>query len=285
MFDFDLRTWAKRTAGVVFWGWLALRLFNDWLGGVFVPQGQPFIPSDVFSFFQPLAFAVRYLPDLASGIWLTIVLTVISISLGFPIAVVLASARVYGRVTGWLSLGYTELVRGTPLLAQLFVLYYGLSLTSFIRTVPFVGHGIVPAQAFWVAIIGFTINSAAYQSEYFRGAIQSVDPEQLQAARAIGLSQTRSIRFVVLPQALRYAIPSWMNELVYLIKYSSLASFITVPELFNRIDSIASETFAYLPLFTIAGIIYLALVLTATNLMEDLAQRVAVPGLGGEHKP
>lgn len=283
MFDFDLQVWAKRTAGMIFWGWLALRLLNDWFGGVFVPQGQPFIPSNAVSFFQPLAFAVKYLPELASGVWLSIVLIVISITLGFPIAVVLASARVYGRVSGWISLGYTELIRGTPLLAQLFVLYYGLSLTSFIRTLPFVGHGVVPAQAFWVAIIGFTVNSSAYQAEYLRGAIQSVDREQLQAARAIGLSQTRSIQFVVLPQALRYAIPSWMNELVYLIKYSSLASFITVPELFNSIDSIASETFTYLPLYTLAALIYLALVLTATNLMEDLEQRVAIPGLGGEH--
>jgi polar amino acid transport system permease protein len=277
----DLQTWAKRTVGVVFWGWLALRLINDWLGGVFVQPGQPFVSPEVFSFFQPLAFAVKYLPALASGVWLTIVLTAISITLGFPIAVVLAASRVYGRVTGWISLTYIELIRGTPLLAQLFVLYYGLSLTSIIRNLPLVGHGIIPAQAFWVAIIGFTINSSAYQAEYLRGAIQSVDLGQLQAARAVGLSRTRGIRFVVLPQALRYAIPSWTNELVYLIKYSSLAAFITVPELFNRIQSIASETFAYLPLFTLAGLIYIVLVLTATNLMQDVEHRVAIPGLNG----
>jgi len=268
-------------AGVLFWGWLLFRWLNDWFGGLFVPQSQPFLSPSLFEFFPALAFAVEFAPALASGVWLTVLLTIVGIALGFPIAIVLAGARVYGRATRWVALGYIELVRGTPLLAQLFVLYYGLGLSSFIRELPGVGTvGVIPEQAVWVAMIGFTINSAAYQAEYLRGAIESVDPGQLQAARAIGLSQVDGIRYVVLPQALRYAIPGWTNELVYLIKYSSLAAFITVPELFNRASSIASENFRYLALFSLAGLFYLALVLTATNLMSSLEDRVATPGLG-----
>jgi polar amino acid transport system permease protein len=268
-------------AAALFWGWLLFRWLNDWFGGLFVPQSQAFLPPSTFEFLPPLAFAVEFAPALASGVWLTVVLTIVGIGLGFPIAIVLAGARVYGRATQWVALGYIELVRGTPLLAQLFVLYYGLGLSSFIRELPGVGTvSVIPEQAVWVAMIGFTINSAAYQAEYLRGAIESVDPGQLRAARAIGLSQVDGVRYVVLPQALRYAIPGWTNELVYLIKYSSLAAFITVPELFNRASSIASGNFRYLALFSLAGLFYLALVLTATGLMSRLEDRVAIPGFG-----
>lgn len=293
-------------AGLVFWGWLVLRWVNDWFGGVFVPTGQPFVPSSVFEnvaewlssvaaslgplgwlfaqlagFFESVAFVVPYLPTLAGGVWLTIVLTVVCISLGFVIAVPLSAARVYGHYSGYASLAYTELIRGTPLLAQLFVLYYGIAgLSAWFRELPAVGGGFVPAAAFWIAIIGFTLNSAAYQAEYIRGAIESVDPGQLTAGRAIGLSKIAGIRYVVLPQGLRYAIPGWTNELIYLIKYSSLAAFITVPELFERIETIASETFRYTELFVLAALFYLALVITASKVMSAVDDAVSIPGLG-----
>ncbi len=300
------RTSLTVVAGIVFWGWLVLRWVNDWLGGVFVPTGQPFVPPTVFEtianwlssiaaslgplgwvfaqlagLFESIAFVVPYLPALAGGVWLTIVLTVVCISFGFVIAVPLSAARVYGHYSAYVSLAYTELIRGTPLLAQLFVLYYGIAgLSAWFRELPAVGGGVVPAAAFWVAIIGFTLNGAAYQAEYIRGAIESVDPGQLTAGRAIGLSKIAGIRYVVLPQGLRYAIPSWTNELVYLIKYSSLAAFITVPELFERIQSIASETFRYTELFVLAALFYLALVITASKLMAAVDDAVSIPGLG-----
>ncbi|MFC7167776.1 amino acid ABC transporter permease [Halospeciosus flavus] len=216
-----------------------------------------------------------------NALWLSVILTVVSITLGFPIAVVLAAARVYGEYSNWLALAYVELLRGTPLLAQLFVLYYGLPwIPAFFRNLSFVGQGIFPAQAVWVAIVGFILNSAAYQAEYIRGAIQSVDPGQLEAARSVGLSKVEGIRHVVLPQALRFAIPGWTNELVYLVKYSSLAAFITVPELFYQAQSFASETYHYTELFVLAGILYLGLVVTVSNLMSHVEARVAIPGLG-----
>ncbi|GGM56143.1 polar amino acid transport system permease protein [Halarchaeum rubridurum] len=282
----------KYVAGAVLWGWVLLRWGNDWLGGVFVPRGQAFVPPATVAGLgdaipvlagvaNGLAFAVHYLPNLMNAMWLTVVLTVVSITLGFPLAVALAAARSYGHYTGWAALGFVELFRGTPLLAQLFVLYYGLPwLPAFFRNLPFVGEGIVPAQAVWVAVVGFTLNSAAYQGEYIRGAIDSVDPGQLEAGRAVGLSKLGSVRYVVLPQALRYAIPGWTNELVYLIKYSSLAAFITVPELLYRAQAFASETYRYTELFVLAGVLYLGLVVTASSLMGYVEGRVAIPGLG-----
>jgi len=291
------RSLAKLVVGVAFWAWVVLRWLNDWAGGVVVPRQQPFVPPSLFTGLAngvpdvvpfvadalgAVAFAVEFLPTLVDAFWLTIVLTGVATVLGFCIAVPLAGARVYGRLSAWLALGYVELFRGTPLLAQLFVLYYGLPwLPAFFRELPWVGAGFLPGQAVFVAILGFTLNSAAYQAEYIRGAVESVDPGQLLAARSVGLSRIQGIRFVVFPQALRYAIPGWTNELVYLIKYSSLAAFITVPELFQAAQGIASTNYRYTALFVLSGLLYLALVVTATTLMEYVGNAVSVPGVSG----
>jgi polar amino acid transport system permease protein len=281
---------AAAVAFAVFWGWLLFRWTNDFLGAPVVPRGQPVIDPEAVAalgaavpaltgLFDAAAFAVEYLPALASGLWLTVVLTVVSTLLGLPFAVVLSVTRVYGRVSRYLSLVYTELLRGTPLLAQLFVLYYGLDLSG---AVPTLLEGVFANRAVWVAMLGFVLNSAAYQAEYIRSALISVDEGQLTAGRAVGLSKVESIRHVVLPQGLRYAIPGWTNELVYLIKYSSLAAFITVPELFKQAQSIASENFRYTAVFVLTALLYLGLVISATRLMELVEERVAVPGLGAD---
>ncbi|MDS0259500.1 amino acid ABC transporter permease [Haloarcula sp. S1CR25-12] len=305
------RPWALLGLAV-FWGWLVVRWTNDFLlpAAVALPSDQSFFPAAPFASAAesltatasslgvagaPLAFAagllsfvagaIPSLPALARGAWLTIVLTVVGIALGFVLAVPLSVARVYGgRALRWLSLSYTELIRGTPLLAQLFLLYFGLPSTKLLRYVPGVGSGFVPGTAALVAIVGFTINSAAYQAEYIRSALESVDAGQLTAARSIGLSKREGIRYVVLPQGLRYAIPGWSNELVYLIKYSSLASFITVRELFFRAESIANETFRYTELYVLAALFYIALVVSASVAMNVVEERTAIPGLGGRRQ-
>lgn len=292
-----------------FWGWLVIRWINDFLlpdwiafssdrsfipvdpvaaaaenlGTVAASLGPVGVPVDVLAkLFGFVAGSLPHLPALARGTWLTLLLTMAGIAFGFVLAVPLSVGRVYGgRWLRWLSLSYTELIRGTPLLAQLFVLYYGLPLSQVLRELPGIGVGPIPAQAFWVAVIGFTLNSAAYQSEYIRSALESVDAGQLTAARAIGLSRSEGIRYVVLPQGLRYAIPGWSNELIYLIKYSSLAAFITVRELFFRAEAIANDTFRYTELFLLAALFYLALVFSASVAMGWVEERSSVPGVGG----
>ncbi|WP_440766611.1 amino acid ABC transporter permease [Natronorubrum sp. DTA7] len=306
--------------GVCFWGWLLTRWLYDWvisrlgvgpgageqfvssaplesaaapfentvaaIGPFSVPWtsvefGRIAVPMDwLASLLNGAALGIDIAPALAAGAWYTIVLTAVSIALGLVIAVPVAVLRVYGGPLRWLALAYTELIRGTPLLAQLFVLYYTPYLAVPLSDVDLVGRGFVPEYAFWIAIVGFTINGSAYQAEYIRGALESVDEGQLTAARAIGLSKLEGIRYVVLPQTLRYGIPAWTNELVYLIKYSSLAGFITVPELYYRASSIASSTFEYTPIYVLLGLVYLGLVLSATNVMSYVERRVAVPGLG-----
>jgi polar amino acid transport system permease protein len=292
----------------IFWGWLLLRWINNWFlpDSIALAPDQPFISPapievgaatlrDLATSLGPLGLPVRWLaggvafaataieslPLLVDGAWLTIVLTFTSIAFGFVIAVPLSVARVYGsRSVRWVSLSFTELIRGTPLLAQLFFLYFGLGLTSFIRELPAVGVGYVPDQAVWVAIIGFTINSSAYQAEYLRSALVSVESGQLTAARSIGLSKVDGIRYVVLPQALRYAIPGWSNELIYLIKYSSLAAFITVRELYFQTELIANDTYQFTELFVLAALVYLALVLSASAVTDFIEETTAIPGLG-----
>ncbi|MFB6094434.1 MAG: amino acid ABC transporter permease [Halanaeroarchaeum sp.] len=268
---------------LVFWGWLIARWSVSWVLGdaLGIAAGEPFVdPALIRPLSRSLAFAMTHLPSLAQGAWMTIVLTLVSIALGFVIAVPLSVARVYGNVSAWIALVYTELVRGTPLLAQLFVLYYGLGLSSWIRELPLVDVGPIPGQAFWVAIIGFTINSAAYQAEYIRASLQSVDGGQLTAARAVGMTNLQGIRYVMLPQGLRYAIPAWSNELVYLIKYSSLASFITVPELYEVASRIASSNYRYTAIFTLVALLYLGIVISAANLTARIEDVVSIPGMG-----
>ena len=295
--------------GVVFWGYLLVRWSYDRLvePGVNVINREPLVPagpvegaaetlSSVEStlgvagtpvgwlawLVEAAALGIENLPALAEGGLITVQITVVSILLGLVIAVPLAVARAYGGpVTRWVALGYTELIRGTPLLAQLFVLWYGLSLGPTVRELPGVGvDGPLPTAAVVVAMIGFTINSSAYQSEYIRSALSGVDAGQLTAARSVGLSKLGGIRYVVLPQALRFAIPGWTNEFIYLIKYSSLASFITVPELFRRARDIGSDTFRYTEIYVVIAVFYLGFVLTTAAAMTVVENRTSVPGLG-----
>jgi polar amino acid transport system permease protein len=271
---------------VAFWGYLFVRWTYNWVvePGVGVSSREPFFSPEPFyavrdalnavggvaslvldpvaGLFDFLGFGITALPQLAEGAWATILLTLVGMLLGLVIAVPLTVARVYGgRVLSGVALAYTELIRGTPLLAQLFVLQFGIKLSSSIRQLPLVGTGVVPEEAFFVATIGFVFNSAAYQSEYFRGAFQSVDEGQLTAARSVGLSKLDGIRYVVVPQALRYGI---------------------VKELFFRADAIGSETFAIVEVLTLAALFYLALVLTATRLTKAVERAVAIPGVGSD---
>lgn len=270
--------WIGIVAGVVFWGWMVLRWITNWGWNPWMSSSDLFIPVGAIESFSPgLAEAAGYLPSFATGAYFTVLLTVVSILLGLIIAIPLSVARIYGKYTSYLSLSFTELIRGTPLVAQLFVLYYGFNLSQYFRGI---GGASVPNPAVWVALIGFTINSSAYQAEYIRTALQSVDRDQLVAARSIGLTQLEGIRRVVLPQGLRYAIPGWTNELVYLIKYSSLATFIAVPELFNQAEDIANTNYKYTLVFGLVALVYLAIVLTATQTMEAFEDYVRIPGVG-----
>ncbi|MBU0595478.1 amino acid ABC transporter permease [Candidatus Bipolaricaulota bacterium] len=221
-------------------------------------------------FFQ---FVGDILPQLLQATVTTLQLTAASIVLGFVVGILLSLGRIYApKPIRWLTGAYIQFFRGTPLLAQLLLVYYGLP--------PYLGMIGIRISPLFAAIIGLGLNSAAYQAEYFRGAVQSIESGQMMAARSMGMSKLVAIRNVILPQALRIVIPSWSNELIYSIKYSSLAYFVSLTELTFVGKKIALHTARTFETYVIVAMIYLVIVLIVSKLLLMLENHVRVPGLG-----
>jgi polar amino acid transport system permease protein len=161
---------------------------------------------------------------------------------------------------------YVALFRGFPLVVQLFIWYFGL---------PHLGIYLSPYVA---SVLGFSLCSGAYHSEYVRGALLSIKRGQLLAAQSLGFTKMKMIASVVLPQAFRRALPGCGNEIIYLIKYSSLAYMITCIELTGEGKIIASETFKYTEIFLIVGIVYLLLTSVASWVLHRIENRLRLPG-------
>jgi len=213
-------------------------------------------------------YAWKILPDLLDGAKLTLELSAVCISIGIVFGILLGITRVYGSKTVyWLATAYVELIRGTPLMVQIFFLYYGLG---------DVGIILKPLLAAGIAL---GINTSAYQAEYFRGAIQAVKPGQRLAARAMGLSKWRAVRYIVFPQAIRLVIPSSANEMVTMVKASSLAFIVGVPELMSRANIAGAYHFKYFETYVVTAIIYVVIVLLLAQFLNLLERKSAIPGL------
>lgn len=208
------------------------------------------------------------LPPLLEGTLVTVKLIVLSIPLGLILGILIAVGRVYGnKFISSLCTIYTLFFRGTPLLVQLFIIYYAL---------PSIGIFFSP---FMAAVIGFILCSGAYHSEYIRGAIQSIKIGQMMAAEALGMSRIKAVLYIILPQALRRAIPGCSNEIIYLIKYSSLAFMVTCVELTGAGKIVATRFFKYTEVFLVVGIIYLLVVSVVTKFLNILEKKLRIPGL------
>ena len=210
-------------------------------------------------------------PSLIEGFIMTIKLICWSIPIGLAVGIIIAIGRVYGNIlVSFLSKLYIVFFRGTPLLILLFILYYGF---------PSMGVYLSP---FVASVVGFVLCSSSYHAEYIRGAIQSVKSGQLLAAQALGMSKLGAVFNIVLPQALRRAIPGCSNEIIYLIKYSSLAYMVTYIELTGAGKIVASRYFTYTEVFLVIGAIYLLMVSLATKLLNILEEKMAFPGWGNK---
>jgi polar amino acid transport system permease protein len=208
------------------------------------------------------------LPPLIEGVLVTIKLIILSIPSGLILGILIAVGRVYGnKFISSLCAIYTIFFRGTPLLVQLFIIYYAL---------PSIGIFFSP---FMAAVTGFILCSGAYHSEYIRGAIQSIKTGQMMAAEALGMSRIKAVLYIILPQALRRAIPGCSNEIIYLIKYSSLAFMVTCVELTGAGKIIATRHFRYTEVFLVVGIIYLVVVSIVTKFLNILEKKLRIPGL------
>ncbi|AEH51210.1 amino acid ABC transporter permease [Pseudothermotoga thermarum] len=214
-----------------------------------------------------LQIAITSLPKLLNGLIVTLYMTAIASTVGLLLGIILCLGRVYAnKFLSILSTGFIELIRGTPMLVQLFILYYGL---------PAYGVRLTPLAA---ALIGFCINSGAYQAEYIRGAIQSIGIGQYKAALSIGMTKWQAVRLIILPQALRRVIPSWTNEFIYLLKYTSMAYIIGAPEMMAQAKFIASRNFQFFEVYLVTALIYLSIVWLATALLSALEKKLRIPG-------
>jgi len=202
-----------------------------------------------------------------AGLVFTIPLTLITFVLGLLLGLVTAVVRLFGpRPLVAVARFYVWVIRGTPLLVQLFVIFYGL---------PSLG---ILLDAFPAAIIGFTLNVGAYSSEIIRAVISSVPKGQWEAAYSIGMNWRQAMSRTILPQAARVAVPPLSNTFISLVKDTSLAAAITVPELFQAAQRIVATTYEPLILYIEAAIIYLVLSTFLSTLQGYLERRFARSG-------
>ncbi len=213
----------------------------------------------------PLAATVRYLPAVLRAALISVVLSCLSMALAVVVGIGVASGRLYAN--RWIRLAltwYVEVTRGTPVLLQLFVLYYGLS-------------SVVRLPAFVAAWLGLGLNYAAYESEIYRGALLAVPVGQLEAARTLGLSEAQVLRFVRGPQAFRLALAPMTNDFVALLKDSSLVSVITVIELTKQTQIFAANIGSWVVPGALCAALYLAMSLPLSRLARALERRWNIP--------
>ncbi|BAI73442.1 polar amino acid transport system permease protein [Azospirillum sp. B510] len=206
------------------------------------------------------------LPRMLGGLSLTLQLIIASLALGALVAFAVALLRLSGnRLVEGLAGAYVFFFRGTPLLVQIFLIYFGLGQFDLIKNSilwPFL------REPYWCAILALTLNTGAYTSEVLRGAILSVPQGQVEAARACGMSRALAFRRIVLPVAIRQMLPAYGNEVILMVKATSLASTITLMEVTGIARRMIAQTFAVFELFIVAGAIYLVLNFVATRLIK-----------------
>ena len=213
------------------------------------------------------------IPRLAAGVPLTIQLVLFAEVLGILVAAGTALMRLSGNpVLDWTARGYVFVFRGTPLLVQIFLIYYGLGQFGAVR------ESIlwpVLREPYWCAILAMMLNTGAYGSEILRGAIQSVPPGQVEAARACGMGRFLTFRRIVVPIAVRQALPAYGNEVILMIKASSLASTITLLEVTGIARRVIAQTFAVFEVFLVAGALYLVLNFTLAWAVRAAERRMS----------
>ena len=192
-----------------------------------------------------------------SGLDNTLYLLIISLPLGFILSLTFALGRVSKfKILSNIIASYIFVIRGTPLLVQIYLIYFGLGSIKFIRE-SFLWYAL--KEPFWCGVIALTINTVAYGAEIFRGGIQSIDRGQIESGLSLGFSKILLMRKIILPIAIRKVLPSYGNELILMVKATSLVSLTTYMEMTGLARKIMAKTFAPVEAFIAAGILYLFL--------------------------
>ena len=215
------------------------------------------------------------IPDLLGGSVITIQLVLISGIIGLFFGLVLALLRLSKSwLVQALPFAYIFFFRGTPLLVQIFLIYYGLGQFQSIRE-SWLWEPVL-SQAYWCAIIAFTMNTSAYTAEIIRGAIQAIPVGELEAADAIGMSRWQRLTRITLPRAFGIVLPAYSNEVIFMLKGSALASTIALMDITGVARTISARTYTLMELFFAAGIVYLLLswvILFTFRLLEKRLNR------------
>ena len=219
-----------------------------------------------------LEFFDRWFPQYMSGLWITIYLTLISIVIGAFLSLPVAYGRMSSnRILSAIAYGYVYFFRGTPLIAQTFLIYYGAgSFRPFLDSIGLWGFF---REGINCAIFAFALNTAAYQAEILRGAIQSVSTGQWEGAAALGLSKMQTMWKIILPQALIVALRPYGNEIILMIKGSAIVALVTVLDLMGVTRLAFSRSFDF-QTYIWAGLIYIAIVETLRHTIDWIERRI-----------
>lgn len=205
------------------------------------------------------------LPLLLAGAGVTIEITAIAVGLGFIFGLITSVCRLSGvKILQVIAVCYVNIIRGTPMLVQIFLIYFALPMVIGERINPFVA-----------AVAACSINSGAYVSEIFRAGIQSVDKGQMEAGRSLGLSWMQTMRYVIMPQSFKHVIPPLGNEFISMTKETSLVSVIGFEELTRRGQLIIAKTYGSFEIWLTVAAIYLVMTLTIARLVSYLERRFA----------
>jgi len=205
-------------------------------------------------------------PKLLGGSYITIQLVTISLFIGFCLAIGLALLRLSNNYfLNFFAKTYVFYFRGTPLLVQIFLIYYGIAQFEVVRE-SFIW--IFFKEAYWCGILALTLNTCAYSSEIIRGGIQSVPFGQIESARSTGMSRLLLYRRIILPIAFRQALPAYGNEMILMVKATSLVSTITIMDITGIARLVIAKTFSPVEIFIAAGLIYLTINFIITRLIS-----------------
>jgi len=218
-----------------------------------------------------LAFAIEHLPRLLKAAKLTIELTLLSLFFGIFVGVFFAILRTSNsKVLYYISYYYSYILRGTPLLVQIFIIYFGLAQLEWIRE-SFLW--VFLKEPYSCAILAFTLNTGAYSSEIFRSAFETINKGIVEAAKGLGLNKINIFFKIKLPIAIRQSLPAYGNEMILMLKGTSLASTVTLLDLTGVAKHIISTTFRPVEVFIIAGSIYLLMTFIIHNLIKFLEKK------------
>ncbi|MBV6631696.1 MAG: ABC transporter permease [Alphaproteobacteria bacterium] len=210
---------------------------------------------------------IEAVPKLAGGLVTTAQLMGASLAIGMVLALLLAGMRLSGKA--WLNgpaYAYVFFFRGTPLLVQIFLIYYGLAQFDAIRQSDILWP--IFREPFYCAVFALSLNTAAYTAEIIRGGIMAVPPNEVEAARAIGMSRGKVLRRIMIPHAMRVSIPAYANEVILLLKGSALVSAITILDIAGEAQRLYARTYAPFEPLIAAGLFYLAMTYGITKLAK-----------------